>query len=109
MFVQEISSASVLPLPSSEVTNFCLLSPADFILDTVSIDYHSSESEVESTERVNRIVALWEKSKLSKLGSSDRSSRANSSAGIKGNHVANYRSAAPFFTAFPVLIDRSFK
>lgn len=94
------------PMPSRPLT-LPVDSPADFILDTVSIDYHSPEAEQKSTDRLNKIVAAWGKSKLPSSSNSTFSHLNFHKS--PDNFVANYRSSAPFWTAFPVSIDRSFK
>lgn len=76
-------------------------SPADFVLDSISVDHRSDEAEVTSSQRVDRIVQAWSDRKTSETHSSLSASTHT--------YIDNKRSKSPFFTAFPVVLGRSFK
>lgn len=83
----------------ARLTAAAACSPADFLLDAITLSYASPAAEEHSRVRVDRLVAAWQSS----IGSTDVSERAPAGA----SQQARLRSTS-FFKAFPVIIKRSF-
>jgi hypothetical protein len=101
--VLRISSApSLFPFfpPHLEANSPPSSSPADFILDVVSIDHRSVEAEQSTAERVTRIVQAWKKQVSTMPISAEGNSNFDSSQPLK---------ATPLWKAFPVVLARSFR
>lgn len=82
---------------------FPFRSPADFILDCISVDYRSSDLEQSTEVRVARILAAW------KNRAANSKADATHRAAIADVDRSRKILSAPFFTAFPVVLARSFK
>jgi hypothetical protein len=80
----------------------CARSPADFILDTISVDHRSSDMEGKTSQRVARVVDLWKRHSAKERR---KSREVSSQQAIAPASL----SASPFVVAFPVILSRSFK
>ncbi|KII94351.1 hypothetical protein PLICRDRAFT_132994 [Plicaturopsis crispa FD-325 SS-3] len=76
--------------------------PADFILDTISIDHRSVSRQAVTQERVSRITDLWQRQ-------AREHGRQSREVTTEEQGVSMKRTAAPILTAFPVVLGRSFK
>lgn len=81
--------------------DFFPYSPADFLLDVISVDYRSQEGTDKSLARVSMILDSW-------TTTSTARKRATREIPAQTNLAAKQR-AAPLLVAFPVVLGRSFK
>lgn len=84
---------------------FLPLSPADFVIDAVSVDYHSVEEEAASKASIDHLVAAWKKQK----GIKDKDETAPLARPAAGQNLSAKLRKTPFSRAFPVVLARSFK
>lgn len=105
--VLRISSAcsSSRTFPLIEMTFFSNSSPADFVIDAVSVDYHSVEEEAASKASIDHLVAAWKKEK----GFKHADQTAPDARHTTGQHLSAKLRKTPFTRAFPVVLARSFK
>ncbi|ORY74754.1 P-loop containing nucleoside triphosphate hydrolase protein [Leucosporidium creatinivorum] len=78
--------------------------PADFILDTISVDYRSTAATESSKARVDRIINAWRDRKQVEAseGRSSDQEKTSTSTGVSFK-----RRSAPLIVAFPVVLNRS--
>ncbi|KAG0658490.1 hypothetical protein C6P46_005733 [Rhodotorula mucilaginosa] len=79
--------------------------PADFVIDAVSVDYHSVEEEAASKASIDHLVAAWKKQK----GIKDKDETAPLARPAAGQNLSAKLRKTPFTRAFPVVLARSFK
>lgn len=87
-------------LESSALT-FNFYSPADFILDAISVDHRSTELQTRTEERVARILSAWR-------GKTNLAQQTRSTLELSEEDNLK-QTTAPFYKAFVVVLSRSFK
>lgn len=90
--------------PCSQAHSLFPSSPADFILDTISVDYRSTDATASSKARVDRILGAWRDRKATvdsvSHGSEEKKPPLSTAVMFK-------RRPAPLLVAFPVIFHRS--
>ena len=86
---------------SNTKTLTSLSSPADFLLDAISVDRRTDASEEVSGQRVSRILDVYKRTTLVE--------RRQSREVLDAPDVSMRLTAAHFTVAFPVILGRSFK
>ena len=76
------------------------------MLDICSIDLRSADAEVESRTRVEKILMKWNEVKASNVEEKSVSPMGSSEFSIDDDDESR-RVQAPFYIAFPVLLNRS--
>jgi ABC-type multidrug transport system ATPase subunit len=78
--------------------------PADFLVDSISVDYRSLGSRQESQDRVTKLIHVWELSS----GASELESRGQEKQPMIPKSVSRYK-VQSMRVALPIVIARSFK
>jgi hypothetical protein len=78
--------------------------PADYLLDSISVDYRSQESQQESQDRVEKLVHLWQLDS----DASELESRPQDERTVIAKSAGDYKSQS-MRVALPIVIARSFK
>lgn len=79
-------------------------SPADFVIDAVSVDYHSVAEEAASKASIDRLVLAWREEQ----GATDKGTSPPPKAPDAPTGQYKLRKT-PFSRAFPVVLGRSFR
>ncbi|GAA5875055.1 hypothetical protein JCM3774_003416 [Rhodotorula dairenensis] len=81
--------------------------PADFVIDAVSVDYHSVAEEATSKASIDRLVSAWRDEQTT----TEKGTRPpyEAQCATTGQHMSAKLRKTPFSRAFPVILGRSFR
>ncbi|GAA5992258.1 hypothetical protein JCM10908_001843 [Rhodotorula pacifica] len=77
--------------------------PADFVIDAVSVDYHSAEQEEATRASIDHLVSAW------KVERGEKERVTYEPKENTGQHMSAKLRKTPFTRAFPVVLARSFR